>query len=405
MTDYAIFRFEKVKTLSELGRRSRHNNRTSPQGLEHTDPQGDVSLLLGEDDAVSAWHAKAEAVGLDQAKLRKDATHAIEWVASASPSWWAGATDEEKAEWRTATLAHIVKKAGGAENVLSAHLHEDESTPHIQALTIPLKQKEVAKRGRAKRGAERATETVWTLTARDYIGGHRDVAIEMQTEYAAEVSHLGIQRGIPRKETGARNIAPAKWRAMKATELDAQIRATMAAEAAATSALTKERKAADTLEMSQHEARRVITTADERAEALHIGFEAVDKGELVYRPAIDQRPDGLDVKRTKEASVLPPKGDPFTRFTASLRPYLNSLKGYARRLAGLTDREAQVEAAEAALRSRETALTGREAALTAKAEQVGNIAAVLDESPDLLKEAKRRLKSKSSQQNNRGTDR
>ncbi|MBD3756384.1 MAG: hypothetical protein IE937_12335, partial [Gammaproteobacteria bacterium] len=98
--DYAVFRFEKVKSLSELGRRSRHNNRTSPQGLEHTDPEGGVSLLLGEDDAVSSWHAKAGAVGLDQAKLRKDATYAIEWLASASPSWWAKATDEDKAEWR-----------------------------------------------------------------------------------------------------------------------------------------------------------------------------------------------------------------------------------------------------------------------------------------------------------------
>lgn len=265
MTDFAIFRFEKVKTLSELGRRSGHNNRTSSQGLEHTDPQVGVSLLLGEDDAVSAWHAKAEAVGLDQAKLRKDATHAIEWFASASPSWWTNATDDEKAEWRDITLAYIVEKAGGAKNILSAHLHEDESTPHIQALTIPLKRKQVAKRGKVKKGAERPTETVWTLTARDYIGGHRDEAIKAQTEYAATVSHLGIQRGIPRKETGARNMPPAKWRALKARELDTA--------RAATNATIAQFEAANNAHREAREIRKdaVLDAREIRAEALEQG--------------------------------------------------------------------------------------------------------------------------------------
>lgn len=347
--NYAIYRHQKVKTLGELKGRSQHNSRQSKQGLEHTDTTKPATLIFGEDDAVSLWHTKAEAAGISSGKLRKNAVVAIEAIATTSPEWWNTATQDEKDEWLEASRDFLIEKAGGADNVLSIHFHEDESTPHLQALSIPLITKEMKPRGRPKKGApppEPYTKTV--LAAGDIVGGSRDRMVEWQTQYAAKVGHLGLHRGIPRKETGARNLAPSKYRAEKARELEEHQRATEAA-------LTKERKANDTLDMSRTEAQRVITTADERAEALHIGYEAVDAGELAYRPATPEKPDGLIAKRAEKDSVLPPKGDAFTRFTAAVQPYLSGLKAYAKRLAGLSQREAEAEAREKAIREAEQA--------------------------------------------------
>lgn len=337
---YAIYRHQKVKTLNELKGRSEHNSRRSKQGLEHIDDTKPANLIFGEDDAVSLWHTKAEAAGISSGKLRKNAVVAIESIATTSPGWWDTATQDEKDEWLETSRDFLIEKAGGADNVLSIHFHEDESTPHLQALSIPLITKEMKPRGRRKKGApppEPYTKTV--LAAGDIVGGDRAKMVDWQTEYAAKVGHLGLHRGRPRKETGARNLAPSKYRAEKARELEEQQRATEAAQAAEVAALTKERKANDTLDMSRTEAQRVITTADERAEALHIGYEAIDTGELAYRPATQDKPDGLVAKRAKQDSVLPPKGDAFTRFTAAVQPYVASLKGYAKRLYALTQKE------------------------------------------------------------------
>lgn len=357
---YAIYRHQKVKTLGELKGRSEHNSRRSKQGLEHTDETKPAALIFGEDDAVSQWHTKAEAAGISPDKLRKNAVVAIESIATTSPDWWDTASQDEKDEWLEASRDFLIEKAGGANNVLSIHLHEDESTPHLQALSIPLITKEMTPRGRRKKGApppQPYTKTV--LAAGDIVGGSREKMVDWQTEYAAKVGHLGLARGIPRKETGARNMAPAKWRAANARELEAQIRATEATQAAEVAALTKERKATDTLDMSRTEAQRVITTADERAEALHIGFDAVEAGELAYRPATKDKADGLVAKRAEKDSVLPPKGDAFTRFTAAVQPYINSLTGYAKRLYEITGRERAAKDKEERVALREQALASK----------------------------------------------
>jgi hypothetical protein len=363
--EYAILRVEKVKSLRELQARADHNNRKAAQGLEHTNPEGEVVLLLGDDDAVAAWHRKAQAVGVSQDKLRKDATYAVEWLATASPEWWAKATDEEKAEWQEATMAFIIEKAGGPENVLSMHLHMDESTPHIQGLTIPLIEKEIKQKGRAKKGKEKPpAEVAWTLSAADYIGGHRNRLIEMQSAYAAEVAHLGLRRGVPRKETGARNMPPAKWRAAMAIELDAQREATAEAQEARQKATDE----ANVIMAKAHqESARVITTADERAEALHLGFQAVEVGQLAYSP--DNEAKGalpLTLRNLPpEKRVIAHEKQAFQGWVNAARPYFDSLVGYAKRLWGLEQREAQVEAKEGAITGREAAIEAREGDLSA----------------------------------------
>jgi hypothetical protein len=391
MSNFAILRTEKIKSLRELKFRSDHNARKSKQGLEHTDPDRPASLLLGSDDAVATWHEKAAAVGFDTSKTRKDGVVALEWLATASKEWWDTADAEQRAEWQSQSLAFIAEKAGGLDNVLSAHLHEDEETPHLQVLTTPLIEKEVKQRGRRKERTEAQTRTVWTLSAKDIIGGHRDRLVQLQTDYAERVASVGLRRGIPRKETGVRNMAPAKWRAAQALELDAQKAATTTAQAAQVAAVTNQREAAETLEISKAEALKITTTADERAQALNLGFEAVDTGELVYEPATEKAGEKLKTKRKERGSILPNTPDSVTRFSAAIRPYYDGLVRYAKRLAHLTQREAQVSTKTEQIAEREAQVSTRSEELDQREAQVSldiETVAQVREEADLDKSAK-----------------
>ena len=220
---FAILRLEKIKSLRHLKARSDHNNRTDPRGVEHADPSRPPTLLAGRADAGEAWQERTASLGIDPAKLRPDAVLGIEFVASASPSFWATATEEQRTRWTDETMRFLGEQVGGADNILSAHLHDDETTPHIQLLAIPAVRKPMKKRGRPRKGqapAEASAEPSWTLSARDLVGGTSHRLVEMQDDYAKRVEPLGLHRGIPRKETGARNRSPAHWRAEQARLTD-----------------------------------------------------------------------------------------------------------------------------------------------------------------------------------------
>ena len=150
---FAILRVEKVKSLGELRGRGSHNARTAERGTEHCDPSEPPELIAGDPDAVAAWHRRAKACGVSPDHMRANGTVALEWMATASPEWFAKATPQQVAEWVRDSLAHIEERAGGAANVLAAHVHLDETTPHIQATTIPLVQKAVGRRGRRPKGS------------------------------------------------------------------------------------------------------------------------------------------------------------------------------------------------------------------------------------------------------------
>ena len=212
---FAFIRVEKVKSLGELRGRGGHNARTAGRGTEHCDPKEPPLLIAGDDDAKGAWHTCAKARGVAPDALRSNATVALEWVATASPEFFATASPEQVADWTRDSLAYITERSGGAAHLLSAHVHLDETTPHLHVLTIPLVQKAVAKRGRPAKGrpAPAPTAPSWRLCARDLVGGDRDTTIAIQDTYAEAMAHHGLRRGIPAKETGARNKPPARYRA------------------------------------------------------------------------------------------------------------------------------------------------------------------------------------------------
>ncbi len=342
MKNFAVLRVAKFASLQGLAGAAAHNARTASAGLDHADNQapkmgGGLRLVAGSEDAVAAWHERTEALGIRPDSLRRDAVRAVELVMSASPEWFAAANTNEREAWAARSFAWAAKKVG-PENVLQAVLHDDEATPHLHILAVPATLKT---RGRAGRPSKRARQErapsgpSWGLSAADLVGS-REKLTELQTDYAAQLSDLGIRRGVPRRTTGARHQSAHAYRAA------AQAEAELAGE------------------QGRAEAALIVSTAAATAAALTTAYNAIQGSELVYRPASAERlQDGLSAHR-KPNGVLPPP-EAWSGFTARLRPYTAGLVAFARRWAGLEAREAAVSKRETAAEVREKKLEEAEA--------------------------------------------
>jgi hypothetical protein len=98
---------------------------------------------------------------------------------TASPEWFtAGGKPGQFAN----EAMEFVKKKFGAENILTASLHLDEKTPHLQVLFTPI----VEKKGVCK------------LRASHHFDGPEKMK-QFHTEFAEQVAKLGLKRGIERK--------------------------------------------------------------------------------------------------------------------------------------------------------------------------------------------------------------
>jgi hypothetical protein len=331
----AVLRFAKLRTLGKLAVASQHNTRTADSGLSHTTPPPDgpgVVWLEGQADAAAAWHERAAAVGLG--KPRRDAVLAVECVMSASPSWFADATPDERAEWTSRSMEYA-RATFGAANILQAVRHDDEETPHIHVLAIPLEQKERARAGRPRKGregAKRAPALSWGLNADRILGGP-DKLRDHQTTYAAGLADLGIRRGRPKRDTEAQHKPAAVYRAEAAQDRADAAKVLEAARTIQADATRRDKRI-----------QRIENNTRAGADAFTKGLDAVEQGELVAAP---QKSSGLAVQPV-EKPVLPPQTSPeFGGWFANVRPYVKALVGYAKRLAGLAEREEALKQREA----------------------------------------------------------
>jgi len=108
-------------------------------------------------------------------KRRKDAVLAVEYVMTATPEWFAKATPEQENAFFQQSLQWLADKYG-ADRIVTASIHRDETTPHLSAFVVPLTQDK-------------------RLSAKEFIGS-RDKMRADQTTYAACVANLGLERGI-----------------------------------------------------------------------------------------------------------------------------------------------------------------------------------------------------------------
>lgn len=111
------------------------------------------------------------------AKYRKDAVLAIEYLVTASPEDMTSKTREQQDQYFYDALEWLRSKHG-ADQVIYAGIHRDETTPHMYAYTVPI------------------DPNTGRLNAKKWLGGAKALS-EMQTDFAEQVgARHGLQRGI-----------------------------------------------------------------------------------------------------------------------------------------------------------------------------------------------------------------
>lgn len=167
MSAYTVLRIAKLKSWGAIGGAFEHNTRTRET------PNADPERLSNNRFVVGALgldlaHAVRERIG-DQT-IRKNAVLAVEGILSASPEYFRpgkaqeyGSYDPERLEdWVEASKTWLTQKYG--DRVVSAVLHLDEATPHIQFVLVPL-------------------DDSGKLNCRALFGGTRHTLSELQTDY------------------------------------------------------------------------------------------------------------------------------------------------------------------------------------------------------------------------------
>jgi hypothetical protein len=180
MTAYTVLRIAKLKSWGAIGGAGEHNARK--RETPNADPERLKAnrFVVGE-PGLDLAQAVRERIG--EQTIRKNAVLAVEGVLSASPEYFrpgkaheAGAYDPKRLEnWAEVSRKWLERKYGN--RVVSAVLHLDEATPHIQFVLVPL-------------------DDTGKLNCRALFGGTRRTLSELQTDYAKAVAPLGIQRGL-----------------------------------------------------------------------------------------------------------------------------------------------------------------------------------------------------------------
>jgi hypothetical protein len=176
---YAIFRIKKLKSWSSISGSSNHTHRLN--GLA---PNADPSrlklntVLIGTPQ--DATHDIRSRVNEITDKPRKNAVLCMEMFLGASPEWFLGKSEKQIQDWAKSNI-DFLKQTYGANNVMHAVLHRDESTPHIVAYIVP--------------------EMDGRLNAK-VVMGDPEKMVQTQTDYANHMERFGLKRG----ESGSKAI-------------------------------------------------------------------------------------------------------------------------------------------------------------------------------------------------------
>ncbi len=173
MPQYAIMRVEKIKTLGAVAAMGGHSERT--RETLNADPErcADNVRLVGSGDAMADVKARLDT--LAPGRIRADSVLALDVFMGASKDWYDQQDAATKATWHASSLAWV-RATYGAENVVGAWLHADETTPHIAALVTP-----ITPEGR--------------LNAHYFTGSASQLRAQ-QDSYARAVEPLGLERGV-----------------------------------------------------------------------------------------------------------------------------------------------------------------------------------------------------------------
>lgn len=189
MAEAAILRFSKIKSMRDLRGALAHNLRV--QNTPNANPaRGHLNQIYrGMETIEKCLTIYGERLG--EQTPRRNAIFAHEAVVTGSPDVINNMDKEQLRRYFVDSLSWLCEIHGGKDRLVSAVIHHDETTPHLQAIFIPIDD-----RGR--------------LNSRSILGGHKNRLSELQTEFADRVgARYGLERG--RKKSPAQHQSLAEW--------------------------------------------------------------------------------------------------------------------------------------------------------------------------------------------------
>jgi hypothetical protein len=174
----AVCRVAKVKGAGSIAGKTEHNYRTG-----HV-PNADPALLYLNQEYVLAEANLGKAIenrllDADITKTRQDAVKAMEFILTASPEAFPRGengeftADYRESEWVTANLEFMQQQYG--PNLVAFTLHQDEKTPHIHAMVVPV-------------------TADHRLCAKELF--NPKTLRQLQTDYAKAMEPFGLERGV-----------------------------------------------------------------------------------------------------------------------------------------------------------------------------------------------------------------
>lgn len=123
-------------------------------------------------------------------KFRHDAVRVLEYIVTATPEFFDENSDAQAALYFESAVDWFQGEFG-TQNVVSAVVHRDESSPHMHVLVVPL------------------NEETGRLSAKKMFGG-KGVLHRRQSSFANHMADFGVERG--REGSKRKHTKVAKWR-------------------------------------------------------------------------------------------------------------------------------------------------------------------------------------------------
>lgn len=284
---YGIIRVEKVKKTG-VGAMQYHNDRLPG---EHTNPDIDPSRthlnreLVHHGDYRHEVRARIEAGRKSDRKLRKDAVVLVEGIATASPEFFRGKTDEEILRYFE-DVEHFVEKEAGRENLLHFTIHMDESSPHAHFGFVPLKD--------------------GSLSWKKFFDGAKGLHAFQDRYYAKVSSRYGLERG--EVGTGRKHKEVAEYKREAVRESRAAKEAAEKARDSAATAVAREENAkakAEQAEKDQHAAEAAAAAAKTEQLRAEKAQEASEKARKQAASDAESAKKDLETQRRRTEQLGP----------------------------------------------------------------------------------------------------
>ena len=176
---YAIYRTEKLKSFGEIGGSLSHTYRTRPT------PNADENKQHLNKHIFETYNQCFDALkNAIPEKRRSNAVLCVEHLITASPDWNGWGTEKESEFFKKSV--EFLNKKYGKENVIACSIHRDETTPHLIVYIVPIDEK-------------------GGLNAKKWLGGRSKLS-QTQTEFANEVKHFGLERGLENSKARHKTI-------------------------------------------------------------------------------------------------------------------------------------------------------------------------------------------------------